>query len=458
MIGHRPGLRPGLAVRLIVTLTGATAGFWLVAAIIAYFAIAHELDEVFDSALRETAESLAPLAAEMRGETDRIHRDIREEEDGDDGEEDDEDEHREYLVYQLRAASDGRVLMRSHDAPIAPFPVALESGYATEDDLRVYTRLSPGSAVAVQVAEPLSHRREASFEATLGLLTPLFILVPLSAALIWWTVRRTLAPLDRLKAEIGTRDGDRLTPLGLTDLPSELLPIAQSVDRLLDRIRRTLEAERNFAANSAHELRTPIAGALAQVQRLAAELPSGLDRDRAAAIETALRRLSGICEKLLQLARADAPAARDGDRASARTALTAVIEDMVRAEPGARERLVLSMETDLDPDWPIDLDSLGLILRNLIENALRHGAANEQVLVKLDRDGVVRVTNAGPVVPADRFTDLSRAFARGDTEARGSGLGLSIVRALIDRSPLTLTYLSPAPGRSDGVEAVLSAD
>ena len=158
----------------------------------------------------------------------------------------------------------------------------------------------------LQVADLLADRREAAGEDALALLGPLLLLVPLSALAIWLIVGRAMAPIEALRRRIGERDGANLAPLEAEDIPSELSGIVVSVDRLLERLRLALEAEREFTANSAHELRTPIAGALAQTQRLVAELPAGAGRRRAAQVEAALVELARLAEKLLQLARAEA--------------------------------------------------------------------------------------------------------------------------------------------------------
>jgi two-component system OmpR family sensor kinase len=110
-------------------------------------------------------------------------------------------------------------------------------------------------------------------ESGLSLFLPLAALVPISVVVIWFTVGRALAPIDDLSREIGKRDRGNLDPLPTAALPTELAAIASSVDRLLDRLRHAIDAERAFAANSAHELRTPVAGALTQIQRLIAEVP-----------------------------------------------------------------------------------------------------------------------------------------------------------------------------------------
>ncbi|MDF1748157.1 MAG: HAMP domain-containing sensor histidine kinase [Alphaproteobacteria bacterium] len=442
-------MRLGLPTRLVLVLTGAMFATWILAAGSAFYVISHELDEVFDSALQETAQQLLPLALEGvmdAGDADDT-RMVRG---------DSLAPHEEYLIYQLRNSS-GAILLQSHDAVETPFPATAQQGFNQSGGYRFYTETAGQPPYFLQVAEKTNHRRQAAIEATLGLLPPLLIVMPLSAILIWWIVQQMLQPIGRLQRLIGSRDGANLSPLGLVDLPPDLAPIASSVDRLLDRVRRTLEAEKHFTANSAHELRTPIAGALAQTQRLISELSNGPNKDRARQIETALSRLGSISEKLLQLARAEAPAPNTADDIDAAIILQAVIDDLAGTTLG-HNRLALQIADQTYQSWPVDADTLGIVLRNLIENALRHGDASQPVTVTLDEAGAIRIVNQGTIVPPDRFNDLSRPFARGNSQSSGTGLGLAIVRALVDRSALRLAFFSPASGQDSGVEAVLTVD
>jgi two-component system OmpR family sensor kinase len=115
-----------------------------------------------------------------------------------------------------------------------------------------------------------------------------------------------MKPVLRLSGDIARRSSDNLAPLDTSDQPGDLRPIAEAVARLVERLRAALDAERAFAANGAHELRTPIAGALARTQRMIAELSDPNDRRRARDVEVTLKRLSGLAEKLMQLSRVDA--------------------------------------------------------------------------------------------------------------------------------------------------------
>lgn len=434
MTGRVPGLRQRLAVGLSAGITV----LWLLAILGTALVVREELDEVFDSALQGTAERLLPLAVlELidRGGAagQRVNRVTA---------------HEEYLTYVVRDAA-GTVLLHSHDADEAAFPGPLREGFRTTADHRIFARAAVSGSYVIEVAEPLEHRREAMLESVGALVAPIFLLVPLSLAVIHWVVRRALRPIEHLRAEVTERGGADLRPVGALGLPAELVPIAQAVNQLLDRLRRALEAERSFTANSAHELRTPIAASLAQTQRLVAEAPEGPLADRARQIEVQLKRLARLSEKLLQLARAEGGGVVADVPQDMVPVLAAVLEDFSRAGQAARLRSDLpatALPTRIDPDV------FAILARNLIENALIHGDPALPVTVRMTADGVLSVTNGGAVIAPARLAQLTTRFERGDARGEGSGLGLAIADTIASAAGAQLQLQSPATGRRDGFE------
>jgi two-component system OmpR family sensor kinase len=250
----------------------------------------------------------------------------------------------------------------------------------------------------------------------------------------------------RLEAR-GARD---LSEVPAGDLPTEIGPLAETLNGLLARLREAFEAERSFAANAAHELRTPLAGAIAQAQRLRSETRETATEARAADIEVTLKRLTRLSERLMQLARAEGGRLRMDRSADLRTVARVVVDDLGRAT--AEGRIVLRLPTaavmsDIDPD------AFAILLRNLVENALRHGTENLAVEVTLTADGHLAVANDGPVVPRDMLDCLTARFERANARADGSGLGLAIVAAIANRIGSTLILKSPRPGAASGFEA-----
>ncbi|TCM88215.1 ATP-binding protein [Rhodovulum steppense] len=426
--------RLALSVGLVLTV------LWLLAATVTAVLVRGEMDEVFDSALRETAERILPLAVtdivgrEDQGVTQRLAP-IR--------------EHDEFFTYLVRDA-EGRILLQSHAADPAVFPPWDGPGFRQTATHRTYNDAALQGTIRITVAEPLAHRASVLRDIQMGLGLPLLIVLPVALAAIILAVRFSLDPLRRFRASLEARGARDLSEVPAGDLLTEIGPLAATLNSLLARLREAFEAERSFAANAAHELRTPLAGAIAQAQRLRSETGDRAAAQRAADIEEALKRLTRRTERIMQLARAEGGRLQSETAYDARATLRIVIEDMARS-PEAPD-----LALDL-PDSPvlstIDPDALGIVCRNLVENALRHGAAHGEVGVLLTPDGDLIVSNAGPVVDRDRLARLTERFQQDVQKPGSSGLGLTIVAAIADRTGSRLTLASPRPGAADGFQA-----
>ncbi|AYG60558.1 ATP-binding protein [Rhizobium jaguaris] len=441
---QRRGLkRTSITRRLIAALTGTVVLFWLIAVGIGVYVVNKELSETFDGALQETAQRLIPLVVDDLADRDPAA-------DPQTLENMERGLNREYLTYQVLDAT-GKLLLHSHDAPTTPYDVPLQIGFHNTAKYRIYTESSPNGSLFLHVADAFKNRREAARESGVALLWPLLALIPGSILAIWFIVGRSLRPIDRLRSEIATKDGGNMAPLESDTLPHELRPIARSVNLLLGRLRSALEAEREFTANSAHELRTPIAGALAQTQRLIAELPKGALVERAGRIETSLSNLGRLAEKLLQLSRAQAGIGAGDKPADLIAIIETIIGDYDR-DTGTAGRILLENEADEKLIRNVDIDGFAIVMRNLIENALIHGPADDEVTVKID-NGIVRVLNGGNLLSQEELAGLKKRFWRGKTKASGSGLGLAIAERIVAQIGGRLDLLSPATGQMDGFEA-----
>lgn len=430
--------RGSIAWRLAIALSGGLAVIWLGAVAIGTGTMQGSLNLAFDEALRQSAFRLLQLAV-AHGESPLPP--VL-------GLEDNE----EYLTYIVLDAS-GEVILRAADAPAALETTFIPDGFSELDARRVFRYRSPhGNAIVV--VELTDHRAEAIAGSVAALVWPLLALVPLMALGSWYAVRVAMRPVFSLSSDISRRSGSNLAPLSARGYPRDLAPIADAVDSLLERLRAALDAERAFAASSAHELRTPIAGALAQTQLLSLEVASGPGAERIKGIEAALRKLSQLSERLLQLARLDAGFALSEEMTDLLPALQVVVDDFRASPAGARVRLSIDPEVALLA--PITLDAFEIAVRNLIENGLVHGDQNDAVEIIAGPGAILKVTNRGPRLSSATIASLSRPFARGPGTRNGTGIGLSIVRSIIEQTNGTLTLRSPASGRSDGFEASLS--
>lgn len=427
--------------RLSFWLGLAMTVLWAIAAVATAQILRHELNEAFDSALEETAQRILPVAAlEILGrDADDIEQRVATLR-----------QHDEYFTYVVRDAA-GTVLMRSHSADLSVFPAYSGMGFASKGKYRFYSDSALQGSLTIMVAEPLAHRLSTAGHILLVLALPLAVVVPVGLIGVWLVVRLSMAPVRSFRGQIEARGAGDLTPVIAGDLPSEIDTVAKAVNRLLDRLRRALETERSLAAKSAHELRTPLAAALAQAQRMIIEAPDDATRERAEDMQVALRRLSRLTEKLMQLARAE------GGRLLAQSPVDiAVILRMVVSDFGGYVDTADRIELAL-PDGPVftrmDPDAFASLARNLLENALKHGDPSAPVYVTLSTEGVLHVANSGSPVPVEILSQLSEPFERGQSRADGAGLGLAIAKAIAGGTGGRLELRSPIEGQKDGFEA-----
>ncbi|MDX2370211.1 MAG: HAMP domain-containing sensor histidine kinase, partial [Colwellia sp.] len=233
-------------------------------------------------------------------------------------------------------------------------------------------------------------------------------------------------------------------------LPTEIIPIAESVNNLLDRLQRALESERSFTANSAHELRTPIATALAQIQRLQQKVPAGTTQDEMVKLERTLRGLSNLSEKLMQLAKAEGGGLLSTEQHNLISLLILIVDDSQRSH--SEKTITLTLPKNNEYMSIIDPDAFAILIRNLLDNAIKHGGRNQPVEISFSANGILSIVNASSIIPADTLAQLRRRFVRSNISVQGMGLGLAIADAIVSGVGATMTFNSPATGQANGFE------
>ena len=453
--------RWSIALRLVLWLSLGTCVFWGAAAAISTTVLRSELEQSFDESLRQSAFRLLPLARRELGQDpgrrEPIPRmefgprplDIGRRGPGPNG----IGSNQEAFTYLVYDAS-GTILVRAEDAPEALPTLPMEEGYLTVEGHRAFAFADRRSDLSILMIETSDARRQALWDAVAGLFWPLAALIPLLALGIWLAVRLAMRPVERLSQDIALRNSANLAPLVDEGQPAELAPIVREVAALLDRLRSAMEAERAFAASSAHELRTPIAGALAQTQRLGAELGPHPSASRVKDVEQSLRSLSDLAEKLLQLSRLEAGFARFDEPVDLAPVLRLVVRDF-QSSQAAADRVELAIDAGAELVHKINPDAFAIAVGNLIRNALLHGASHGPIEVTAGPGPVVRVCNHGAVVEGDILARLGERFSRGPTRANGTGLGLAVVDAILTQTGGRLVLNSPVPGWGDGFEAVM---
>ncbi|WP_297326454.1 ATP-binding protein [uncultured Bartonella sp.] len=431
-----------LTRRVIVSVTCANLVFWVVACLMAAFVMYEEYGESFDGTLQVTAERLLPLALEDVRDNDK-DADLLVKTDN-------HSTPSEYTTYQVLDRN-GKMVMRSEDAPSNPYGVPLKTGFFKTKKWRVYSLVSQDGDYLIQVADRLSERREAAREAMTAMLIPALLLIPLSMLAIGFILKSQLRPINNLSETIAKKDTGDMQPIAATSMPDEFQPIIGSVNSLLAKLKAALEAERSFTSNSAHEIRTPIAAALAHTQVLIEETPKRYHR-RAKEVENALQRLRRLSEKLLQLARADAQLGTSEKPIDLIPFIEAVVEDFNRANM-TKGRLITTYKVETLYKH-LNGDAFGVIVRNLLENALNYSTEGTLVDITINNNNIV-IANDCSVVSQAKLKFLRQRFYRGDNHKEGAGLGLSIVEALVKTMPIDINYSSPRTGSSQGFEVTI---
>lgn len=266
-------------------------------------------------------------------------------------------------------------------------------------------------------------------------LQPLLIGLPIVGLLLWLTVGWGLYPLKRMADAIRGRAPDNLAPLVFPPLPNELEPMAAALNRLLMQVNQLLEHEKRFIADAAHELRTPLAVLRIHAQN-ALEAPDPGDR------EEALRQLGGgvdratrVVAQLLTLARLDPNGIRlNMGNLDLLAFLRSELAELTPLALNRRQELILEAQEPADYHLPADAPSLGILLQNLVSNAVQYTPADGCIQVQLQatpQELVLQVLDSGPGVPVELRERLFERFFRiGD--GQGAGLGLSIVRRVVE--------------------------
>lgn len=300
----------------------------------------------------------------------------------------------------------------------------------------------------IEVAQDMRVRRTMAGTLALRTIAPIALMAPVLLLLMGWAVGSSLAPLARARDQVATRRADDLTPVGDDELPDEVRPLIQELNLLFMRLQQAFEAQRNFVADAAHELRSPLAALRLQAQALgrAADAPA---RERAVErLLAGIDRATRLVEQLLVLARQQAGAAQGAPAQAVSLAEIARLE-LADAAPAARAAQVdLGLVQADDDTIEGHREALHLLLRNLLDNAVKYTPAGGRLDVAVRHDGtqlVLTVDDSGPgIAPADRARVLDRFYRVAGTQAPGSGLGLAIVKAVAELHGATLR-LDTAP-------------
>ena len=347
--------------------------------------------------------------------------------------------------YVQLAVDHGRVLAgdpvmppsQGNDAPPDPV-VRFRDNRLYGQPVRVAYALVKGEpgTFLVQVAEPLQRRAELVGNMTSIVMVVILLLLTATFVTLWYGLRHGLSPLTRLRDRVERRDLEDLSPLPPDDVPTEIAPLVNTLNRQLERVRANVEVQRRFVADAAHQMRTPLAGLKTQAEAALRDESLGEARERLARIEESADRLGRLVAQLLALARADDALSNPAPRE--RVELNALLRDVCAHWADRALAKGVSLGFD-EAGGDVTVPGSPLLLRelfaNLIDNAIRYTPAGGEVEVAIQArpQASVRVSDDGMGIPAaDRPLIFGRFYRVLGTGQSGSGLGLAIVKTIAD--------------------------
>jgi two-component system sensor histidine kinase QseC len=437
---------------LLGVLLGLTLLLWVGSAAIVYVEARRESQELFDQSLTETGHLLlslvekdvrehgltGPIDLPLRGHPNPHH----------------------YLLFKVRDAQQ-RVLYRNDAATDIALSRSAPDGLSWTSiggqRWRLFSLWDPQRSMQLLVAEPTSHRDDISRGFFYRIALFGLLLVALATIAIWWSIHRVFRVLQASADEVSARTPDELADVRLAGAPAELHPLLLEINRLFGRVRHSRDNEQRFTADAAHELRTPLAAIKTNLQVLQRARSADEREEFIAALGASVERATRLVNQLLALAQLD-------PQAQAETALAPGDLAPLLAQQGAQWQALaaqyqLSLAVNTAPaPCALHADSLQMLLRNLVDNALRYTPAPGSVVVSCGVEGgrsYLRVADTGPGIAEELHERVFERFVRlGGGQLPGSGLGLSIVRRIAERHGAQIVLGTGLQGRGLAVTVI----
>jgi two-component system OmpR family sensor kinase len=430
-----PVVTHSLRGRLLWFLLAAITMAAIAQAMIAYRSALSDADQIFDYHMQQMAMSLRSSATLTNKAADTAA----------DPENDD-------LVVQVWTP-DGAQVFRSLSRAALPQRAVLgfSNVKANNTTYRIFSVQT--SNQTVQVAQDMAVRQRMAGTLALRTVGPIAVMAPVLMLVVWWVVSGSLAPVSRVKRQVAARQADDLSPVSENDLPDEVLPLVHELNLLFGRVRTAFDAQQHFVADAAHELRSPLAALKLQVLSLERAQDEAARSLAISRVTAGIERATRLVEQLLVLAR------QEGSVNDVKLEPVS-LSDLVKRTLGDMAGLAQARQIDLGlhhaDEATVDgqPDALIILLRNLVDNAIKYTPSGGTVDIDLRRSAgatgvakanvlgrvVLSVEDSGPgIPPEERERVFSRFYRVPGSQAGGSGLGLAIIKSIAERHGAVLT-------------------
>ncbi|MGA7595102.1 MAG: ATP-binding protein [Gallionella sp.] len=352
-----------------------------------------------------------------------------------------------------------RVMHASH--PDFELPAAKATGYSDLDlhgeKWRAYTIIYPDRTVQISQSDQV--RRDIATDSALRSLLPIAALLPLTWVLVVIGVNRIMQPLAEVGEAATLRDAGSLAPLPIDHVPEEVAPLINEINSLLARIGETLESQRHFMLDAAHELRTPLSALQLQIENLSQSQSQEDMDERIAELISGISRASHLVGQLLKIAR------YESEKITVREAvdLAELVKDCIAEFIPIAERRGIDLgmtQCETATVWA-NSDDLRILFHNLIDNAIRYSSGQGQIDVSVNVSGkmtLVRILDSGPGIAEELLPRVfDRFFRVAPHETEGSGVGLAIVKAIAGRESATVSLSNRHDSSGLNAEVILNS-
>ena len=425
MIWHKRSLR----FRLISILSVSALFIWLISTALAWWQVRNEVKEMFDAQQVLFAQRLA---------TSDLHSILMERPQPHKGKHHKKPKYDDDALAFAIFSADGRMLMSDGEngenfifAPQKGFSVTEIRG--DDDKWRIFWQPAAGGNLLIAVGQELEYREELVSKMVLSQTGIWLASLPLLLILLTWVITRELRPLKRIGRKVANRTPEDSSQLKTQHLPTEVLPLVDSLNQFFARSANTLLRERRFTSDAAHELRSPLAAL--RIQTEVAQLAGDDVAMREQALQNLTKgidRASQLIEKLLTLSRLDnAQQLEDLQPIEWQPLLSSVVGELYFS--AQKRQMDIQLDAQIEPvsrqGQPL---LLSLMVRNLIDNAIRYCPQGTQIDVRLAHNEIVIEDNGGGVSEADLAKLGQRFYRPAGQNEKGSGLGLSIVQRIAE--------------------------
>ena len=445
MDGLKRRLNDSVQLKLSFTLSLAILVVAIVAGVFSFLSAFDEAHELQDDVLRQVAQlmdrqrlSPAPPTTDARPK--------------------DGDEESRVIVQRLGEVNPSAAGVDAGGT--LPLPTTLADGLHTVEvggeTFRVLVKTT-AAGERIAVAQESGFRNEIARDGALRTVMPFLFLVPVLLLIVADLVRKMFRPIAALSREIDLRADQELHPVADRHLPVEVRPFAVAINRLLTRVGQSMESQRRFVADAAHELRSPMTALSLQAERLAAAEMSGLARDRLTVLRQGIERGRSLLDQLLTFAKVQSAADLPQSPVSVLSVYRRVLEDLM---PLAEARHIdIGVEGTQDAQvWASELDMLAVV-KNLVDNAIRYTPEGGRVDLSVgtaEGGAVLCIKDTGPGIPLSERERVFDPFYRTlGSEQIGSGLGLSIVQAIANRIGAEIRLDFSDREKQTGLEAIV---